>query len=514
MQNSQVSNLSRRQRDLKSQIIIAALLAAMTSSFALEISHIGISNITRISADYYGSVISTNGSGTNPTITIYYGTSDASTNAGNWAHSCIISNVAAGAFSTNLAGLTPAQYYYCNILATEGTDTAWAAASTSWWSLAGAPTNDYPAATSGVFLIVGTNGEFLAPAPAEVIAANFLATQSDISNLQAQVTNTAAGWSVHPATQDVDIAGFGITLGGETRSNWPAPGTGDVSTWSFHPATQDVNIAGFGITLGGDTQSNWPTISSLGALAAYSNLLDIADPDAARSNISAAAASDISNLQSQITNSAAGWSAHPATQDVNISGFGITLGGETRTNWLDAAWWAYYPAYWDLDMDGKAIYDCGGLELDGVMRTTWPTPSAEWSLYPAQSNVNLAGLTISNGTFVGTFPVLANYSPIGHYHTNYLTNAAGWSAHPATQTVNMAGFGLANAGSISLGGATRTNWPPDASSNLTDHLTDTNPHAITPGLIAALSAASNLSDVADTGAARANLGTLAAASNL
>jgi hypothetical protein len=165
-------------------------------------------------------------------------------------------------------------------------------------------------------------------------------------------------------------------------------------------------------------------------------------------------------------------------------------------------------------MDGKAIYDCGGLELDGVMRTTWPTPSAEWSLYPAQSNVNLAGLTISNGTFVGTFPVLANYSPIGHYHTNYLTNAAGWSAHPATQTVNMAGFGLANAGSISLGGATRTNWPPDASSNLTDHLTDTNPHAITPGLIAALSAASNLSDVADTGAARANLGTLAAASNL
>ncbi|MCX6994133.1 MAG: hypothetical protein NT011_13465 [Kiritimatiellaeota bacterium] len=238
---------------MKKVLFLFVLFAifAVKSFAALEIENAGVSNITRISATYYGTLVSTNGSGTNPAVTLYYGTSDAGTNTTNWVYSCIFSNVAVGSFFTNLTGLTPAKYYYCRPLATEGASNAWAAASTSFWTTAGGPTGSYPAATGGVLQVISTNGEWLAPTKAKVIAANDLATGS-------QVSNSTAAWATYPATTDVNIGTKAIILGGYSRTNWPDHGTNDLSMWSLYPALYDINAGTQSVILGGVARTNWP----------------------------------------------------------------------------------------------------------------------------------------------------------------------------------------------------------------------------------------------------------------
>ncbi|MDD5679573.1 MAG: hypothetical protein PHW60_16510, partial [Kiritimatiellae bacterium] len=186
------------------------------------------------------------------------------------------------------------------------------------------------------------------------------------------------------------------------------------------------------------------------------------------------------------------WSGYPATQDVNLASHGLTLGGVTRTTWssVDASDWSIYPANQDVDIDGYALYNVGGIELGGIMRLTWPDTSATWASAPASTNVDLAGHSVSNGTFIGIvsngifygngvgitnlaekwaqYPAVSNVNLAGKSVSNgaYIGNGSGltnvaerWSAYPATQTVNMANRSLANVSSISLGGVTRTNWP-------------------------------------------------------
>ena len=432
--------------------LLAFILAfsLQSAAYSLEIANTAISNVTRISADYYGEVIATNGSGTNPTVTVFYGTSDSGTNTTNWTYSCAISNVEVGGFSTNLTSLTPAKYYYCRAYAEEGTSAAWAASSTSFWTLAGAPTNAYPAATGGVFLIVSTNGVPLSPTG--FLSINSFAFQSDVSN-------AVADWSFYPATQTVDMAYQGITFGGVTRTNWPEHGTGDVNTWSFYPATQTVDMAYQGIIFGGVTRTNWPVDAT--AVAASNAALGIRV---------VTLEGGVSNLQSATSNNlGTNWSGYPATQTVNMAYHGITLGGTTRTNWpsIDASEWSVYPAEYDVDIANRALFNVAWIELGGVYRSSWPVDGTNWAATPASTNINLAGYSISNGTFLGTIPALTNYATNAHTHAGYLTNAASWSGYPATQTVNLADRGIENVSALGLGGVTRTNWPGTTSAVFT-----------------------------------------------
>jgi hypothetical protein len=119
------------------------------SAAALQVDCASATGITRTAAWLCGNVVSTNG-GTNTTyLRLYYGTSDGGSNAASWASTNgLISGVATGAVSTNITGLTASQLYYYRWYLSAGTNTAWAAASTSFWTLAGSPTGSPATATS------------------------------------------------------------------------------------------------------------------------------------------------------------------------------------------------------------------------------------------------------------------------------------------------------------------------------------------------------------------------------
>ena len=127
---------------------------------ALTITSGTATNVTRTNAWIEGTLSATNG--TNATVILFYGTTDASTNAASWATSNYYGNIGTQAFSTNITGLTPAQLYYFRWYAIEGAATDWSDASSNLWTLAGVPTGT-PAVPSYHPVMVDTNGLLVAP---------------------------------------------------------------------------------------------------------------------------------------------------------------------------------------------------------------------------------------------------------------------------------------------------------------------------------------------------------------
>lgn len=390
-------------------LVLLSVAICRPSSAALQIENAGVTNISYTTANLNALLVSTNA--TNPVITFFYGFSDGLTNPSVWSCSNVYGAAGTGLVSVAVSNLTPASLYYYRAYATETTNSAWASGSSNFVTRAGAPVVSNPPPEYGRAVMATSTGYILFP------------------------TNPAV---------------FNFTIGGVTRTNWPEHGTGDVSTWSFYPATQTVDIAGQGIKFGGVTRTNWPVDAT-----------EVAGSNAALGIRVGALEDTVSNLQDATSNNLApNWSGHSATQAVDFP-FGLKLGGATRTNWpsVDASEWSVYQASQDVDISGFILYNVGGLELGGVYRATWPSDPTNWATVLPTTNIDLNGRVISNGTFAGTIPALANYAPIIHGHTNYMTNAATWSAHDAAQTVNMANHGLANVGFMSLGGVTRTTWP-------------------------------------------------------
>jgi len=115
-------------------------------SAALQIDNGAVSNITTTNALFSFNLVSTNG--TNPVVTVFYGTSDGTTNIGSWASSNQYGTVSTGMFSTNINGLTPSQLYYFRWYAIETTNTFdWANYSSNFTTLAGVPTGSPPSHT-------------------------------------------------------------------------------------------------------------------------------------------------------------------------------------------------------------------------------------------------------------------------------------------------------------------------------------------------------------------------------
>lgn len=147
---------------------------AVKALASLEIANGAVSNITRLSADLPCTIVATNGSGTNPVLTVFYSTTDFSTNAGSWSYSNVYGQAGLGAISTNISGLTPAKYYYFRWSATETTNTAWASATSNFWTLSGAPTNQPTNPPTGIVplmtyldgLLAGSSNFFGTNAPA------------------------------------------------------------------------------------------------------------------------------------------------------------------------------------------------------------------------------------------------------------------------------------------------------------------------------------------------------------
>jgi len=154
-------------------IVALIVCAALASAADVQITNNAATNITTTSAYFNGTVVATNA--TNPTLTLYYGTSDGDTNAGSWMYTNSYGVASTGAVSTNITGLTPAQLYYYRwyALDTLSNQFDWADSTTNFWTLAGVPTGAPPAHTY-IPVMVGINGVLVSPT-------NFFPTNSVLS---------------------------------------------------------------------------------------------------------------------------------------------------------------------------------------------------------------------------------------------------------------------------------------------------------------------------------------------
>ncbi|MCX8036730.1 MAG: lamin tail domain-containing protein [Candidatus Sumerlaeia bacterium] len=84
--------------------------------------------ITHNSATVGGSVVSTGGE--NPSVRIYWGTTDGGTTAGNWQQMQLLGPRGAGDFSAGLTGLNQNQRYYYRVFAQNSAGGVWSAAET------------------------------------------------------------------------------------------------------------------------------------------------------------------------------------------------------------------------------------------------------------------------------------------------------------------------------------------------------------------------------------------------
>jgi hypothetical protein len=88
------------------------------------------SSITTTAASLNGEVTDTGGS--DPTVTIYWGSTDGQTDATTWEHAEKLGIQPKGSFSKQVSGLTPGQTYHFRTHASNAAGATWAAASQSF----------------------------------------------------------------------------------------------------------------------------------------------------------------------------------------------------------------------------------------------------------------------------------------------------------------------------------------------------------------------------------------------
>ncbi|MDB4302601.1 lamin tail domain-containing protein [bacterium] len=157
---------------------------AAEPSGAAQLSNLAASTITSSGASLRGIVTSIGDAA--PSITIYYGTTDAGVNAGAWDSSTSLPGTHSGNFSATVSGLSPGGNYFFSARATNSSGDSWATPSQSFETLANAPSITQSA------------------------AANVTASSAQLS---ATITNNGGD------TPNVTIY-YGTTDGGTTGGNW------------------------------------------------------------------------------------------------------------------------------------------------------------------------------------------------------------------------------------------------------------------------------------------------------
>jgi hypothetical protein len=131
----------------------------------------GASAITDTTATLNGNL--TNNGNQNPTVQIYWGTSDGGTTAGNWANNINLGTQPAGAFSSNITGLTASTTYYYRCYASNSGGNSWAATTASFTTAAITVTVNAPAK------VAANNYQFNVPINISQVS-NFYGCQFDV----------------------------------------------------------------------------------------------------------------------------------------------------------------------------------------------------------------------------------------------------------------------------------------------------------------------------------------------
>ena len=206
---------------------IAALALRAAPAAALQVNNAGATGITATAAWMRADLVSTNGS-TNPVnLRLCWGTSDGTTNFAYWGYTNrVITGSTTGAVGTNVTGLIATTRYYYRWHVTEGTNTAWASPSTSFWTIASLPTST-PPTTAYTPVMADSNGVVVSPTNLSIIGGqtvdvdvviaggvDLAAAIDDHTNLVVSGDNLGN----HTATSDVNVAQNSLTNVYQVRS--------------------------------------------------------------------------------------------------------------------------------------------------------------------------------------------------------------------------------------------------------------------------------------------------------
>ncbi|MGC9943218.1 MAG: chitobiase/beta-hexosaminidase C-terminal domain-containing protein [Verrucomicrobiota bacterium] len=148
-----------------------------------------------------GQVLSSGGFA--PSITLYYGTTDGGTNAGNWANSISV-GVETGAFSQSVTGLSPDTTYYYTASASNIGGTAWASPSQSFTTTIVTPpqVSNEPATAIGATTAT-LNGQLLSTGGAPTTVTFYYGTTDGGNNPAAWNSSIYLGSQSGPFSQTI-----------------------------------------------------------------------------------------------------------------------------------------------------------------------------------------------------------------------------------------------------------------------------------------------------------------------
>ncbi|MCG2681188.1 MAG: hypothetical protein L6455_14660, partial [Kiritimatiellae bacterium] len=422
-------------------VIISALLA-VNSYAALIISNSAATTITTTSMYFNAIISSTNGSGTNPTCTVFYGTVDYTTNANSWAASNVYGVAGLGNISTQITGLSASHKYYFAWRATEGSSTDWATPSLNAWTKPTSPTST----------------------PAVVT----ISVQTDTNAILKSPTNF---FGANKALMNTALASYGFLT---NEALWIAASNGVV---------YDAETNGWTVSAHSAWLTNEPAFTNwLGT----NTLVDASVTNAIHAQVTnEIAVRTASNATIQAQVAVLNTNTFPLQSGLNVS----NRVGVLETNTATAAQGALADSALQAEIDDLGAVVGRGFVADGIVvkgiyayNTNDAPPlspdndgriTAEGGFYG--DGANITGITaaqvgavatnaadylsiirsMTNYVAVASATNYLTYDPATRLLTGCVTNSGGglasdWSAYPATQTVAMASNILDNVSALRL----------------------------------------------------------------
>ena len=223
-------------------LICAMLCAATIARAALTITATNATRQTATSARAHGALVATNTA--NPSVILYYGTSDAGTNVAAWTASLAFGVRPIGALVTNLVGLSADTTNYYRFRATDGAATSWSTVVTF------RTLPDYGAPALAALSVSNATGLITAPVtPAQFRAANDIAQASSltgsVASLSGQISVAAQAGSNHAAQVSSATAQSGSNYTDSARA-WATNNPVLSRAGLLHPTTGIARFSSLG----------------------------------------------------------------------------------------------------------------------------------------------------------------------------------------------------------------------------------------------------------------------------
>jgi hypothetical protein len=225
------------------------------------------SNVTATSATINGNV--TDNGGENPTVTMYYGTTDGGQTPANWANSPTPTSPAQpqgiAAFYTNITGLSPNTTYYFSAQATNSGGTSWPAASLNFTTLANVPLAPTMAAssTTGLSTTINENSNPSNTTFSIQVGSQYVQANGTLGSSAVYQTKSAWGSPVNISGLSANTQ-YIVSVNAENGAGVPTNYSSTSSKYTLAPTPTNLTAtaATTSVTLSVDTLSNATSGSS------------------------------------------------------------------------------------------------------------------------------------------------------------------------------------------------------------------------------------------------------------